>query len=710
MSALKQLNLKVSDISFALLMCLVLFLLIFKLHPTMLDMLLVVSISSGFLILLLTMYVDSPLKLASFPTILLVMTLFRLGLNVASTKLILLDGAAGEVINTFGNFVIQGNYIVGTVIFLILVMIQFKVITEGSGRIAEVSARFTLDAMPGKQMSIDADLNAGIIDEKEAQEKRQALNDEAAFYGSMDGANKFVKGDVMAGLIITGINIAGGLLIGIVQKDLEFVEALEKYTILTIGDGLVSQIPSLVISLSAGILVTRANGKGPLGGHITEELFGTPAPLFICSGLLTALAVMPGLPFFPFAVLASGIGFAGYKVSKKERAEEQLALDAKQQQALGINPNENTGVPPALPGSEEAEKKKYLPDVNPMALEIGFSLVPLVDDTKEGDLIERIGNIRQQIIDELGFRMPPISVNDNIELGNSEYRILIRGLEQARGNIHINSQLAINPGDVIQEIEGIRTKDPAFGFDAIWINESKLDQAESYGYTVVDPASVITTHITKIVKDHAGELVSRQDVSTMIDHIKESNPAVIEELVPEQLNLGVIHRVIQSLLREQVPIHDLPLIFETLSDYSVQSKDPLVLSEFCRQALRGHITSEFLGDGNTLYAMTLHPETENELVAHTQTSQNNSIGILSLSPERADQIVEQISLVYDSIHENCEADLTLLVSPVIRLNLQQLVSRKIPDLPVLSYAEISDELPVEILASVNASAERTLTA
>ena len=683
-----------TDAAFAVLMCLILFLLVFKLPPMALDLFLVVSISCGFLILLLTTYVESPLQLSSFPAVLLVMTIFRLGLNVASTKLILLDGNAGSIIDTFGNFVIQGNYIVGTVIFLILVMIQFKVISTGSARIAEVAARFTLDSMPGKQMSIDADLNAGIIDEGEAQDKRDALNEEAAFYGAMDGANKFVKGDVVAGLIITTINIIGGIAIGILQKDMDIAEALRTYTILTIGDGLVSQIPSLVITLAAGILVTRAQDKGALGSQISSEIFAHSAPLYVCSALLFSIAILPGLPFLPFAALSIATfafgKFAKAKEAQKENEKEEPTADPN-------NMYGNYGMPPALPGS--TEENNFMKPVSPMSLEIGFSLVPLVDIEQEGDLIERIGNIRQQVYEELGFRIPPIAVNDNIELGNNEYRIMIRGLERARGQVHVGSHMAINPGDVEEQIEGVRTVDPAFGFQAIWINPKRVEAAEVAGYTVVDAASVITTHITKIVREAAQELLSRQDTSGLIDAVKETSPAVVDELLPERMNVGVIHRVLQNLLTEQVPIHDVPVILETLSDYADQTKDPLVLAEFCRQSLRGHITGQLLAENNSLLAITLQPELEQRIAGTIEN--NNGLGVMTMSPDEANEIVQQISKVFDNLRESYDSIITLLVSPTVRYHISQLVTRKVPDLAVISYSEISDDLPVEIIATVN---------
>lgn len=682
-----------ADGSLALMMSMVIFLLIFKLPPLLLDLLLVFSISAGFLILLLTIYVDSPIQLSSFPSILLVMTLFKLSLNVASTKLILLDGQAGSVISAFGATVIGGSYVVGTVIFLILVMIQFKVITAGSGRISEVSARFTLDAMPGKQMSIDADLNAGIIDETEAQAKREELNEEAAFYGSMDGANKFVKGDVTAGLIITVINICGGLAIGYFQRDMEIADALRTYTILTIGDGLVSQIPSLVISVASGILVTRASSKGGMGEHLSSEIFAQSTPLFACGGILGMIAILPGLPFFPFFVLSAASLVAGVtvknRIAKAEKDQELLEHQA---------PEAIEGADPlALPPTGE-DKKTIMRPVLPMALEIGFSLVPLVDNTRDGDLIDRLGNIRRQVYDELGFRIPPISVNDNIELGSNEYRILIRGLERARGQVHVGSHMAINPGDVLENIEGIKTIDPAFGFEAVWINAKRVETAESYGYTVVDAASVVTTHITKIVREYSPDLLSRQDVSTMVDNIKESHPAVVEELIPDRMNIGVVHRVLQGLLSEAVPIHDIPTVLETLSDYSGQTQNPTVLTEFCRNSLKGHITANLLAENNVLYALTLSPDVESEIQESIQ--QDSGIGVMAMAPDRAAAIVQKISEIQKGLQQSYDSEVTLLVSPLIRYHVHQLVSRKIDDMPVVSYSEISDDLPVEVLGAV----------
>jgi flagellar biosynthesis protein FlhA len=691
-----------ADIIFAFFVGSILFVLLFPLPPIILSLLLVVSISLSLMLLLIVFYLQRPLDISSFPAILLIMTLFRLSLNVASTKLILMDANAGSVIEAFGRFVVGNNYVIGGVVFIILVIINFIVIVKGSSRIAEVAARFTLDAMPGKQMSIDSDLNAGIIDDAEARRKRQELSDEAEFYGAMDGASKFVTGDAMAGIIITAVNILGGIAIGVFQLGMPVVEALQTYTVLTIGDGLVSQIPALLISISAGMLVAKTNNnEGGTGAHLFNQFFKRHQPLFLCSTMLTILAILPGFPFIPFAVLAVVTFFAGmfiYRKNLQEEEEDSLALAGGPGKALG------GGAAGALEeGMTEEEKRKAedkkLPQINPMTLEVGFSIVPLVDPNQEGDLVDRISLIRRQVKDEMGFLIPPISIQDNIELANNEYRILVRGLERARGIVHPTSHLAIDPGDAAGEIEGIRTIDPAFGFEAIWISANRVDAAESMGYTVVDAASVITTHVTKVVKDYAAELLSRQDVNNMLDQIKESNETVVTELVPNLMTVGVVHRTLQHLLDEKVPVHDLASILETLSDFGAQTKDPVLLCEFARQALKGHIVSRFIGDDRTMYAMTLDPAIEEEI--QSSISQGSGGGIMSLPPERAVQITEKIKNTYERLSSQIDYDIVLLVSPLIRLHMYRMLQRKIDDIPVLSYAEVSDDVPLKVLGTVS---------
>ncbi|OGV35351.1 MAG: flagellar biosynthesis protein FlhA [Lentisphaerae bacterium GWF2_45_14] len=698
-----------ADVLFAFFVGAVLFILLFPLPTSLLSMFLVVNISLSLMLMLIVFYLKKALEISAFPTILLTFTMFRLALNVASTKLILMDANAGSVIDAFGKFVVGNNYIIGAVVFLILVVINFVVIVKGSTRIAEVAARFTLDAMPGKQMSIDSDLNAGIIDDVEAKRRRKEINDEAEFYGAMDGASKFVTGDAVAGIIITVINVLGGIAIGVFQMKMDVVEALQTYTVLTIGDGLVSQIPALLISVSAGMLVAKtSNEEGGTGAHLFAQFLRRHEPLFLSSIMLMVLAILPGFPFVPFAMLSVACFMAGMFVYKHNKAEtEELALALAGGQL-------SDGKGGLLPGGEMSEKEKrkeedkQLPKISPMTLEIGFSLVPLVDPDQEGDLVDRISLIRRQIKEEMGFLIPPISIQDNIELGNNEYRILVRGLERTRGAIHMGSHLAINPGDVTGQIEGVKTFDPAFGFNAVWINSGRVDAAERMGYTVVDASSVITTHVTKVVKDYAAELLSRQDVSNMLEQVRESSTAVVSELVPGQLSIGVVHRVLQHLLDEKVPIHDMPAILETLSDFSSQTRDPVLLCEFARQSLKGHIVSRHLGDDHTLYSMTLDPMLEDEI--QKSVSNGSGGGILSLQPEKAFEITEKIKNVYEKLSSQIDYDIVLLVSPLIRLHVSRMVQRKIHDLPVLSYAEVSDDIPLKVLASVSVKNERLAAA
>lgn len=695
-----------ADMAFAFFVGAVLFILLFPLPKIILSLMLVTNVTLSLLLLVLIFYLKKSLEISSYPTILLVLTLFRLGLNVASTKLILMEADAGSVIESFGRFVVGNNYVIGAVVFLILVIINFMVIVKGSTRIAEVSARFTLDSMPGKQMSIDSDLNSGIIDENEARRRRQELSDEAEFYGAMDGASKFVTGDAVAGMIITGINILGGIAIGVFQKDMKIVDALQTYTILTIGDGLVSQIPALFVSVSAGMLVAKtASSAGGTGQQLSKQFFSRHEPFFICGIMLFFLACV-GFPFIPFTAIAILCVLIGNLIRKRNNAhmEDGTEIGSLALAGAGNVPGlTGSGVAGALPsgsapGTASKDEENAPPKVNPMTLELGFSLVPLVDPNQEGDLVARISQIRKQIKEELGLLIPPISIQDNIDLPNNEYRILVKGLERARGMVYPKSHMAINPGDATASIEGIAAIDPAFGFPATWINSTRVSAAESMGYTVVDSTSVITTHVTKVVKDYAGELISRQDVSNMIDRIKQTHETVVSELIPGQLSVGVVHRVLQNLLDEQVPIHDLPSILEVMSDYSHQTKDPTILSEFARQALKGHIVAKYVGQDRTLHAMTLDPRIEDEM--QSSITQGAGVGVISLPPERAVQIVEMIRETYENACRMAEGDIVLLVSPLIRLHTFRMTERKIEGLPVLSYSEISDDIPLKVVATV----------
>lgn len=697
-----------ADVIFAFFIGGVLLVLLFPLPPIILSLLIVLNISISLLILLLMLYLKKSLEISSYPTILLVVTLFRLSLNVASTKLILMDANPGSVIEAFGRFVVGNNYVIGAVVFVILVVINFMVIVKGSSRIAEVAARFTLDAMPGKQMSIDSDLNAGLIDDDEAKARRKELSDEAEFYGAMDGASKFVTGDAIAGIIITVINVLGGIAIGYFQQGMPIVEALQTFTILTIGDGLVSQIPALFISVSAGMLVSKtASDSGGTGAKLGRELFKRHQPLLICGVMTMFIAILPGFPFIPFATL-SVLAFIGgmyvYRRNVEEGFEEPALAGAG---GAALPGGASKALPPGSSPDQQGEESNdtSLPKINPMTLEIGFSLVPMVDPEQEGDLVDRISLIRKQIKEEMGFLIPPISIQDNIDLANNEYRILVRGLERARGNVQPTGHLAINPGDVSGQVEGVKTRDPAFGFDAVWISSNRIEAAESMGYTVVDASSVITTHVTKVVKDYAADLLSRQDVSDMLDQVKLSNKTVVDELIPDPLSVGVVHRVLQHLLDEQVPVHDLPVILEVLSDYGSQTKDPVLLCEFARQALKGHIVAQHIGEDRVLYGITLNPALEEEI--QNSINQGSKGGIMSLPPERAVEITEMVNATYERASERTDADIVLLVSPLIRLHMFRMVERKIDNLPVLSYSEVSDDIPLQILDTVGSGVDQS---
>ncbi|OGV69002.1 MAG: flagellar biosynthesis protein FlhA [Lentisphaerae bacterium RIFOXYB12_FULL_65_16] len=688
----------------------ILVVLLVPLPALLLDLLLVLNIGLTLSLLVMMFYLRSPLEFSSFPALLLMVTLFRLSLNVAATKLILLNGFGGHVINAFGQFVVGNNYVVGAVMFLILLVIQFVVITKGATRIAEVAARFTLDAMPGKQMSIDADLNAGIIDEDEARGRREKLSHEADFFGSMDGASKFVRGDAVAALVITAINILGGLAIGVLQRGMTIVDALQTYTLLTIGEGLVAQIPALIVSLSAGILVTKAATTEGLGTHISGQLLRRPEPLMLSGVMLLGLGLLPGLPLLPFAVLAGGAMWLSTSVRRRQHlasqaaggaagelpgtAASQLGGAGKAKQLAGAAPGTAPGV---APGTDK--QPALLSTVSPLVLEIGFGLIPLVDQRLDGDLVTRLGKIREQIRDDLGILIPPISVQDNIQLANSQYRVLIRGMERGRGTVQVGSHLAINPGDVSGQLEGVRTTEPAFGLEAVWIDSKRVAAAETRGYTVVDCPSVVATHLAKIVRENVIEVLSRQSVSDMVDRVKETDATVVSELVPQQLNIGGVHRVLQCLLSEQVPIHDLATVLETLSDYAGHTKDPLLLSEFCRQAVKARIVARHLGDDGSLRAFILTPDLEDGL---QQSLSRGKTGALSLSPEQADALVNEIRKEFGRLRDRADAAPVLIVAPAIRPHLARLVHRKTPDLAVLSYAEVPDDVRLQVLGTVDA--------
>lgn len=676
-----------SDILVVLAVLLIVVMMVLPLPPLLLDLLLALNISLAMLILLLTMNIRGALQFSIFPSLLLITTLFRLALNVSTTRLILLEGYAGEIILSFGNFVIGGNYVVGMIVFLILVVIQFIVITKGAERVAEVAARFTLDAMPGKQMSIDADLNSGLIDEKEARRRRADIEREADFYGAMDGASKFVKGDAIAGIVITVINIIGGFAVGIGQKGMGFAEALQRYTLLTVGDGLVSQIPALLIATATGIIITRAASEANMGVDLTRQLLSEPKVLLIASGVLVLFGIVPGLPAVPFFVLALLVGGMGY-VSLLQARHEREAAERQEAEM-------------ELEEAKKPEKVSGLLKLDPIELEIGYSLIPLVDANQGGDLLDRITMIRRQIALELGLVVPPIRIRDNMQLGPSAYSIKIKGIEVASGELMPGHYLAMDSGAVTKKVQGISTREPAFGLPALWIDEAVREEAELAGYTVVDSPSIIATHLTEVIRGNAPELLGRQDVRKLLDELKEDHAALVEEVVPELLTVGEVQRVLQNLLREGVAIRDLVTILETLSDTARATKDQIILTEKVREALARQISKQHTGDRGYIPAITMDPALEQEIadgLEHTERGLS-----IAIPPEK-------IEAFYDSLTRAMERaaaaghQAVLLCSPVIRPAVRRLTSRVLPRLPVISYNEVAPNAEVQSVGMVSVEA------
>ncbi len=657
----------------------VLIVMVIPIPQGIIDILLTLNLGIALIILLSSMYNREALDFSVFPSLLLTVTLFRLSLNVATTRLILGEADAGNVIEAFGTFVTKNNPVVGFIIFSIIVIIQFVVITKGAGRIAEVAARFTLDAMPGKQMAIDADLNAGIIDEQQAKVRREKVASEADFYGTMDGAAKFVRGDAIAAIIITLINIIGGFIIGVAQQGMSFPESLTTYTTLTIGDGLVSQIPALMISVGAGILVSRAASQHDLGQEITIQVFSNPRVLAISAGVMFFFALVPGLPRIPFiflAILLGGMAFLVYKSAGIQEAEEERGAAEEE-------------VP-------EDKPEDYL-YVDPLELEIGYGLIPLVDASQGGDLLERITQIRKQLASELGMIIPPVRIRDNIQLKPNEYRIKIRTVPVDSGELMSGTYLAMNPGNVTEEVRGIKTVDPAFGLPAKWITESQKEKAELANYTVVELPAVLSTHLTEVIKRKADQLLTRQDVSTLIEKTKEEHAAIIDELVPDRMSVGEIHRVLQNLLRERVSIRDLPTILEVLSDVSVRNKNLDILTEYVRNALAPQICENYKNEDSIIPVITMDPNLEAKLESSLEERDD---GIrLALPPSDASKIVEGVNAEAQKVKEQGELPI-VLCSPTIRAQLKRLVEEKNPDIVFLSYSEIVSGIDIRSLGMI----------
>jgi flagellar biosynthesis protein FlhA len=681
--------LKNSDVFLAVAIVGILVFMVIPLPPGLLDILLSFNITFCLTIVLVATYIMKPLELSSFPSIILLATLFRLSLNIASTRMILLHGnegtmAAGKVIKAFGSFVVGGNYVVGAIIFLILVIINFVVITKGAGRIAEVAARFTLDAMPGKQMSIDADMNAGLIDENEARERRMIISQEADFYGAMDGASKFVRGDAIAGVIITLINIVGGLAIGVLQNGMSFSHAAQNYTLMTVGDGLVTQIPALIISTAAGIVVSRAGSNSALGRQIVSQILLQPRAIGITSVVLLGFGLIPGLPTLPFMILSAMAGTVAYLVSQSRKT--------------GLVKEEATKMLEAK--SKPPERLAALPPLDILALEVGYGLISLVDAEQDGMLLDRIKSIRRQIAQDIGIIVPPLHIQDNMQLKPAEYSILLKGNGIARGELMLNHYLAMNADNSNMKIEGVPTREPTYGLPAFWIKEGVREKAMAQGYTVVDLATVLTTHLSDAIRIHAHELLGRQEVQQLLDDLRNSHPKVVEELVPNLLPLGGVVKVLQNLLSEQIPIRDLLTILETLADWAPVTKDMDTLTEHVRQALARTITKLYQTSDGKIPLITLDQSVENAISGAIQQTGQGSF--LALDPNMAKGIMESIAR-YITEFSSLNYRPVILCSVQIRSHFKKLVDRFISNLVVLSYNEILNTVKIQSLGIVELS-------
>ncbi|MFA5536022.1 MAG: flagellar biosynthesis protein FlhA [Bacillota bacterium] len=661
----------------------IIFIIVIPISPNVLDIALIFSLSIGLIILLTTMFTVEPLQFSVFPSLLLVVTLLRLSLNVASTRLILTTANAGEVIKAFGDFVVGGNYVVGIIIFFIITIIQFVVITNGAGRVAEVAARFTLDAMPGKQMSIDADLNGGLITDEEARNKREKLQQEANFYGAMDGASKFVKGDAIAGIIITLVNIGGGFAIGAWQLGLPIMESLKRYTVLTVGDGLVTQIPALLVSTATGILVTRSASGTSFGKDLSEQVTNFPKVIGLASVLLVILGLIPGLPTWPFLILAFATGYVSYILTKEE----------KEQQAAEILKAADVVQKPRQP-----ENVLNYFQLDPMEIEIGYNLIPLTDESQGGDLLDRLAVVRRQCALDLGIYVRPIRIRDNLQLGANNYSFKLHGIEAAGDEVMPGYCLVMNPGGLSELATGIATKEPTFGLPAWWVPEGEKESLELQGYTVVDPTTVLITHLTEFIKSHGAELLGRQEVKELLDKVKETSPAAVDELVPELLSYGEVQKVLQNLLAERVPIRNLLNILEVLADNARITRDIDYLTESTRIALKRTISKQYGGLDGSLKVITLHPELEQALAEGVQKTQNGNYPALG---------AEATEKVYNSLTPLVEKMAMMGQQPVVlcsskaRLLFRRLTERYLPNLVVLAYGELLPELEVESVGMVS---------
>jgi flagellar biosynthesis protein FlhA len=664
----------------------ILVVMIIPLPPMILDFLLALNITLAITILLIAMYTVKPLDFFIFPPLLLVTTLFRLSLNVASTRLILLHGneggqAAGKVIKSFGSFVVGGNYVVGVIIFIILVIVNFVVITKGATRIAEVAARFTLDGMPGKQMSIDADLNAGIIDEDEAKARRLLIAREAEFHGSMDGAAKFVRGDAIAGIIICVINILGGFIIGVFQQKMSIIDAAQNYTLLTVGDGLVSQIPALTISTAAGIVVSRAASEGTMGKDFGKQFLNYPKAIYLSALTVFIFGLIPGLPHIPFIFLSIFIAGSVFLIGGRKEELRIKEIEEKKKETVEEGP----------------EPVEHLLIIDPLELEVGYGLISLVDREQGGKFLDRVRSIRRQFALEIGMVIPPIHIRDNLQLNSSEYQILLKGVKIAGGELMMNHYLAMDPGDVVRKIEGVETMEPAFNIPAIWIPEGKKEEAKLAGYTVVDEATIMATHLTEVLRKHASELLGRQEVQNLLDNISKSYPKAVEELVPNLLSLGAVQKVLQNLLRERISIRDLLTIVEALADSAMLTKDPDLLTEYVRNRLSRSFISPYIGEDGYLKLITMTQDVEDILFKGIQTAEHGSY--LSIDPKVADSIIASIKEETEKVMSR-NLQPILLTSPAIRRHMKKMVEYFVPSLMVLSQSELLSDIGFKSIGEV----------
>ena len=674
-----------ADVGVAAYLLAAIVMLIVPIPSFLLDILLAVNISFSFVILFVSMFSKEVLDMSFYPTILLFTTIFRIALNVSSTRLILSTGNPGNVVQVFGSFVGGGDLIIGVIVFIILIIIQFMVINKGSERVAEVTARFTLDAMPGKQMAIDADLNTGAITDAEAKRRRDKIQEESSFFGSMDGAVKYVKGDATAGLIITVVNIIGGIAMGMLRNGMEIMDALNHYTILTIGDGLVSQIPSLLISLSTGILVTKGSKDADFGTVLVKQLFGIPKALYLVGATLILLGIFTPLQWYLFCGLGAIFIIVGNIISKTI-GTEKIEAEAAEEEA-------------AADEIRQPENVNSLLQVDPIELEFGYGIIPLADVNQGGDLLDRVVMIRRQIALELGTIVPIIRLRDNIQLNPNQYIIKIKGIQVSEGEVLFDHYMAMNPGYVEEEITGIPTFEPSFHLPALWITESQRERAESMGYTVVDPPSIIATHLTEIIRQHIAELLTRQDVQHLVDNMKESNPSLVDELVPKMLGLGEIQKVLQNLLKEGISIRDLLTVFETLADYATTTRDTDILTEYVRQSLKRAISNRYFPPNETTSVITLDPKLEKEIMASVKQTEQGSY--LTLDPDKTKAIMNAVGKEAQKL-ENLGKNAIIVTSPIVRTYFKRLTEDYYKDLIVISYNEIESNVELQSVGMVTA--------